>query len=163
MRSSTTSCELALRLEKDGLRKWQLYTWFFLTYPPDDRSIKSQAQTNFEKCIKETGNILDTQHIYPHIKARSLSPPLLPISAHSRSSELEYNSTNEHPIGVDLEGLIQSRNFTLKVIGLLKDSNDPSDTLDLQLKGDATLDEVMVAIKDAGASLTILPMFSHHV
>ena len=100
----------------------------------------------------------------PHIKVRSSSPPPLPILAHSRSSELEYNSKNDNPIGVDLEGLIQSRNFTLRVIGLRKGSNDPpSATLDLRLKGDATFKEVKVAIKDAGTSLMILPMFSLHV
>ena len=83
-----------------------------------------------------------------------------------RSFEPEYNSTNEQKIGVDFKGLIQSEIFTLKVIGLRKDSEsyDTSlSTLDLQLKADVTLVEIMVAIKDAGASLTILPMFSLHV
>ena len=176
--SSTTSCELAL--EMDGLSKWQLlilsFSWVLIYpgYPPGDRSINSQAQTNFAKCINEARKSLDTQHISPpvprasHIKGRSSPPPLPPtpllLSAYSRSSEPEYNSTNEQQSGVDLEGLIQSGFFTLKVVGLRKDSNDnSSSTLDLRLKADVTLIEIMDAIKDAGASLTIFPMFSLHV
>jgi hypothetical protein len=88
------------------------------------------------------------------------------FSAYSRSSEPEYSSTNEQKIGVDFKGLIQSEIFTLKIIGLRKDfeSYDTSlSTLDLQLKADVTLVEIMAAIKDAGASLIILPMFSLHV
>ena len=102
---------------------------------------------------------VDTKHNYPHFKRRSSSPrlPPLPVSADSRSLEPECNSGNEHPIGVDLEGLIQSGNFTLKVTGLRKDPDHPQaplSTLNLRLRGDATLDEIKVAIKDAGASLT---------
>ena len=112
---------------------------------------------------------MDTKHNYTHFKRRSSSPrlPPLPVSADSRSPEPECNSGNEHPIGVDLEGLIQSGIFTLKVTGLRKDSDDhpqaPLSTLNLRLRDVATLDEIKVAIKDAGASLTILPMFSLHV
>jgi hypothetical protein len=123
-----------------------------LTYPPGDRSIEYQAQTNFVKCISEPRKSLETRHISP------LSPPLppLPSEAYSRSSE----PTNEKQIGVDLEGLIQSGNLTLKVRGLRKDSSDNSlSTLDLQLKADATPVEIMAAIKNAGASLTFLPIF----
>ena len=89
-------------------------------------------------------------------------PPLPPlsISACSHSSE----PTNEQPIGVDLEGLIQSANLTLKVKGLRKDSYDTSlSTLDLQLKADVTLVEIIAAIKGAGVSLTIFLMFPPHV
>ena len=70
-------------------------------------------------------------------------------------------STNEKQIDVNLEGLIPG-NFTLTIVGLRKDPNDkPLSTLDLQLKADVTIFEIMAAIKDAGASLmTILPMFS---
>ena len=146
-----------------------------MTYLPGDRSINSQAQTNFEKCINETKRSLDTQHISPlasalrasHSKGRSSSRPLppLPFSAYSRPSGPEYNSTNQQQMSVDLKGLIQSGNdVKLKVVGLRKDSNDNSlSTLNLQLKVDVTLAEIMVAIKDAGASLTILPMFSLRV
>ena len=93
----------------DGLRKWQLHTWFFYTYPPGDRMIKSQARTNIQERINATENRLGTrlERNSPHLKRRSSSPPLppLPASAYSRSSKPEYNSTNEHPIGVDLEAL----------------------------------------------------------
>ena len=142
---------------------------FFLIYPPGNRSILSQARTNIQKCINETENSLHTQHNSPHIKGRSSFRPLpsLPASSYPRSSEPGYNSTNKHPIGVDLDSLIQSGNFTLKVKGLRKDNDDyfpgPFFTFDLRLKGDTTLDEIRVAIKNAGASLTILPMFSLHV
>jgi hypothetical protein len=139
---------------------------FLLTYPPGDRMIKSQARTNIQKRINEAENRLATQHNSPSIKRRSSSPPLppLPVSAYSRSSEPEYNSTNEHPIGLDLEGLIQSGNFTLKVTGLRKDyCHGPLSSLNLRLRGDATIDEINVAIKDAGASLTILSMFFPHI
>ena len=182
------------------------HTYFFLAYPPGDRSIRSQAQTNIQERINESENSLDTQlnlpciegrsesssrlvpfklpfstyfhsskpksvdtkHIYPHIRGRSSSPrlPPLPVSPYSHSSEPEYNSVNEHPIGVDLKGLILSGIFNLKVTGLRKYSDHfkaPLSTLNLRLRGDATLDEIKVAIKDAGASLTILPMFSLHV
>ena len=149
-----------------GLRKWQLpilsFSWV-LTYPPGNRSIKLQAQTNFVKCINETRKSLDTQHIShlasraSHIEGRSSSPPPPPLlsSHYSRSSEPECNSTNEQQSGVDLEGLIQSGNFTLKVVGLRKDSNVQVNslfTLDLRLKANVTLIEIMV-----------VPMFSLHV
>ena len=169
--------------------------------PPGGSFIRSQAQTNIQKRItNESENSLDTQpkwqsesssprfppsnfklpfpayssssraksvdtkHNYPHFKRRSSSPrlPPLPVSADSRSLEPECNSGNEHPIGVDLEGLIQSGNFTLKVTGLRKASHHPpsdSSTLNLRLRAYATLDEIKVAIKDAGASLTILSFF----
>ena len=158
----------------DGLRKWQLHILSFswvLTYAPRDtgRSIKSQAQSNFVECINKTR----TRSLAPrssHIKGQSSSPPqalpgALSFSAYSRSSEPEHNSTNEQQSGVDLKGLIQSGNdFTLKVVGLRKDSNDnSSSTLILRLKADATLIEILDAINDAGASLTILPMFSLHI
>ena len=155
----------------------------FWIYSLGDRSIKSQAQTNITKSIKEAKRSLDTQvtkRISPlapgasHIKGRSSRPlPSLPFSANSLSSEPEYNSTNEQQIGVDLKGLIQSGNFTLKVIGLRKLENDFDDdsffsldpeplfTLDLQLKADATVVEIMAAIKDAGESLIIFPCFLH--
>ena len=131
-----------------------------MTYPPGDRTIESQAQANFEKCINKTRKSPDTQHVSPlslrasHIEGRSSSPPLppLPFSGSSRSSEPEYNSTNEQQIGVDLNGLIQSGNSTLKVIGLRKYSNDNLSTLDLRLKANVTLVEIRAAIKDAGAS-----------
>ena len=135
-----------------------------MTYPPGDRSIESQAQTNIAKCINETEKSLDTQHISPlsargSYKGRSsppTPPPPSPFSAYSLqvSSEPEYNSTNEQQIDIDLEGLIQSRDLTLKVIGLQKlqeDFNDDSFLLDLRLKADATQNDIMVAIKDAGA------------
>ena len=175
----------------------------FLIYSLGGRSIKSQAQTNITKSIKEAKRSLDTQvtkRISPlapgpgasHIKGRSSRPlPSLPFSANSLSSKPEYNSTNEQQIGVDLKGLIQSGNFTLKVIGLRKLGNDFDDdsfssfglvrelrndfdddsffsldseslfTLDLQLKADATVVEIMAAIKDAGGSLIIFPCFLH--
>jgi hypothetical protein len=134
---------------------------FFFDLSRGDRMIKSQARTNIQERISETENILDTQHNSPHIKRRSSSPPLppLPVSVYSRSSEPEYKSTNEHPIGVDLEGLIQSGNLTLEVIGLRKYYNPSLSSLNLRLRGDATLDEINVAIKDAGASLMILQCF----
>ena len=146
--------------------------FFFWPIHLGDRSIESQAQTNFAKCIKETEKSPGTRHISPfasHIERRS-SPPLPPLtfSANSLSSDPEYNSTNEQQIGVDLEGLVQSGNFTLKVIGLQKPSYDsfsfdsdsePLSTLDLRLKADATLVEIMVAIKDAGVSLMVLSIF----
>ena len=135
------------------------HTYLFFTYPPGDRSMRAQAQTNIQMRIDESDNILDTQlnspciegrsessslllppfklplsayslsskpksvdtkHNYPHIKRRSSSPrlPPLPVSGYSRSPEPEYNSGNEHPIGVDLEGLIQCGNFILNVTGL---------------------------------------------
>ena len=124
--------------------------------------IESQAQNNIRKRFKETNNRLDTQHNSPHDKRRFSSPlPPLPVSAYSRSPKPEYNSTNEYPTGINLESLILSGNFTLKVIGLRKDNDHPPlSTLELQLRGDATLDDIKVAIKDAGASLMILPMFS---
>ena len=144
----------------------------FLTYTHDDRSIESQAQANFSRCLSETTRSLATQHISPlaprpsspHIKGRSSSPPLPPLPRSvSLSSEPEYNS-NEQQIGVDLEGLMQSGDCALKVTGLRKDYNDTSkSTLDLRLKVNATLAEIIVAIKDAGASLTILPMLYLHV
>ena len=126
--------------------------------------IESQAQNNIRQRFKETNNRLDTQHNSPHDKGRFSSPPLppLPVSAYSRSPKPEYNSTNEYQTGINLESLILSGNFTLKVIGLRKDNDHPPlSTLELQLRGDATLDDIKVAIKDAGSSLmTILPMFS---
>ena len=214
------------------------HTYFLLAYPPGNRSIISQAQTNIRKRINESENCLgtqlnspnsppgersqaqtiiqerinesensvdtqpnspciegrsksssrlppfklpfsayfrsskpkgvDTKHNYPHIKGRSSSPrlPPLSVSAYSRSPEPEYNSGDEHLIGVDLKGLIQSGDFTLKVTGLRKGSHHPpsgSSTLNLRLRAYATLDEIRVAIKDAGASLTILSIFSLHV
>ena len=151
----------------DGLRKWQLSYFFFLTYPLGDRSIRSQAQTNIQRRINQSENSLGgTQHNSPHIKRPSSSPPLppLPVSA-SRSSEPEYNSTNDRSIGVkslDLKSLIQSDNFTLKVSGLREDTGRfpfKLSTLKLQLKGDATLANIMAAIRDAGTS-SIFPMFS---
>ena len=127
--------------------------------------IKSQAQTNFVKCINETKKSLDTQHISTlasrayHITEPSFSPgPPLP-----RSSEPEYNSANEQlQSSLNLEGLIQSRNFTLKVVGLRKHSEDNDNslsTLDLRLKADVSLTEIKAAIKDAGVSMTTLTMF----
>ena len=122
-----------------------------------DRSIKSQAQTNFVKCINETKKSLDSRQISllassaPHIKEPSASPvpPLL------RSSEPEYNSANERQSGLDLEGLIESGNFTLKVVGLRKDYTDNSlSVVDLQLKAGVTVPEIKTAIREAGASLT---------
>ena len=49
----------------------------------------------------------------------------------------------------------------MKVRGLRGDKDFPFElsTLNLQLKGDATLANIMAAIKDAGESLMILPMF----
>ena len=134
------------------------------TYPPGDRSIRSQAQINIQKRINESENSLGTQHNSPHIKRLSSSPrpSPLPVSA-SLSSEPEHNSTNEHSIGVesfDLESLIQSGNFILKVRGLREDKDYfpfELSTLNLQLKGDATLDSIMATIKEAGTSLTIVP------
>ena len=143
---------------------------FFFTYRHGNRSIESQAETNFKRYISETAKSLESQHLSSlalprrrtsHIKSRSSSPPLLPLplSAYFHSSET-YNFTDEQQLGVDLEGLIQSGYVPLKVKGLRKDFNDTSSTLDLRLKADATSDEIMVAIKDAGA---ILPIFSLHV
>ena len=136
---------------------------FFLTYPPGDRSIKSQAQINIQKRINETRDSLDTQDISLRMKGRSSSSsgPQAPsmFSALFRSSKPKYT------IGVDLGGLIQSANVSLKVIGLQKDSNhrySPLSTLDLQLKANATQVEIMNAIKDAGVSSAIIPMFSLH-
>ena len=133
--------------------------------PPGDRSIRSQAQTNIQKSINESENILDTQRNSPCTEGRSESSSSLPsfklpFSAYFRSSKPKSVDTkhNYPPIGVDLKGLIQSGNLTLKVTGLRKYFyHSPSSTLDLRLRGDATLDEIKVAIKDAGASLTILP------
>jgi hypothetical protein len=135
---------------------------FLKLISPGDRSIISQAQTNIRKCTNEFEDSLDTHH-NPRIKGRSSSlrhPSFkLPFSAHSRSSK---------PKDISLEGLIQSGNFNLKVVGLqkyfnLRPSKSGLSTLDLQLKADATKDEIMVAIKDAGVFLMILPMFSLHV
>ena len=133
----------------DGLRKWQIHTCFFLTYPPVNRSIISRARTNiYRNRINETGNGVDSQHNSPpsRVKGRSSSPGLPLFRSYK-------------PKGVDIEGLIQSRNFTLKVIGLRRGPR-LSCTLDLRLKADATSAEIMVAIKDAGVSLMILPMLS---
>jgi hypothetical protein len=128
----------------------------FQNLSPCDRSIISQAQTNIQKCTNEFEDSLDTHH-NSRIKGRSSSPrhpsSKLLFSAHSRSS---------NPTDINLEGLVQSGNFNLKVLGLLKSDSSLS-TLDLQLKADATPDEIMVAIKDAGAFSMILPMFSLHV
>ena len=57
---------------------------------------------------------------------------------------------------VNLEKLIQSGYTTLRVTGLQKDgrANDPSTVLDLCLRADASKDDVMHAIKDAGAHIT---------
>jgi hypothetical protein len=133
-----------------------------LTYPPDDRSIESQAQTNFQNCITETKMSLVNQQISPfvsfasHNENPSSSRPLppLPFSAYARPSEPEHNYINKQEIGVNLESLIQSGIFTLKVVGLRKNYyiNNSLSTLDLQLKADATLDDIMAAITDAGAS-----------
>ena len=151
----------------------------FLTYPLGDRSIESQAQTNFAKCISET-KIPDTQHIPPlSPHASDISPRAsrtFPRAPHifSRASHiflraprplppLPSRSSEQQKIGIDLEGLIQSGNLILKVIGLRKDSNDNSlSSLDLRLRADVTLVEIMAAIKDAGASSTILPVFILH-
>ena len=133
------------------------YLFFFLTYPPGHRSITSQARINIQKRINETRNSLDTQVISPRIIGRSSSShvPPSPFSAYSRSSKPKYNSTSVDAIDVDLDGLIKSANFSLKVIGLRKDSNHwdpPFSTLDLQLKANATRVEIRNAIKDAGVS-----------
>ena len=129
----------------------QLHTCFFLTYSSVNRSIISQARTNIQNRINEIENTLDNQHTGNSPQVKGLPPS--PVSAYS---------TNGHLNSVDLEGLIQSGN-TLKVKGLRKDYNDPSSsTLALRLKADATKEEIMVAIKDAGAFLTILPMSSLH-
>ena len=148
-----------------------------------DRSIESQAQTNIAKCINETEKSLDIQqHISllasrgSHVKGRSSAPlPSLSLSTYSQTDS-EYNSTNEQQNGVDLEGLIQSGNLTLKVTGLRKklgkDTNDdpffsmdslptldPLYTLDVRLKTDTTLGNIMDAIKDAGASSIIYLLY----
>ena len=113
------------------------------------RSIISRARTNIRNRINETGNGKDSQHNSPpsRVKGRS-SSPRLPL----------FRSSSK-PKGVDIEGLIQSRNFTLKVIGLRRGPR-LSCTSDLRLKADATSAEIMVAIKDAGVSLMILLMLS---
>ena len=140
------------------------FSSWILTHPPCDRSIKLQAETNFVKCINESKKSLETRHIAPlasrgsDIKGPSASPvPPRPFSP-------EYNSANEQQSGLDLEGFIQSGNFILKIVGLRKDSNDNSlPTLDLQLKGGVNIIEIIAAIKDAGASLKILLIFSLRV
>ena len=151
-----------------------------MTYPLADRSIESQAQTNFAKCISDTKKGLDTQHI-PPLSPRASDISLrasrtFPHASHifSRASHifsraprplppLPSRSSEQQKIGIDLENLIQSGNLTLKVIGLRKDSNDNSlSSLDLRLRADVTLVEIMAAIKDAGASSTILPVFILH-
>ena len=162
--------------------------FFGLSGIPGDRSIESKAQTNIEKCISEAKNVSPLAFRASHIKGRS-SPLLrlppssfkLPSSAaigsDSLSSEPEDNLTNEQQIGVNLEGLIQSGKFTLKIVGLRKlgqnenfgynsfssnwSSKSSLSTLDLHLSGDATLVDIMVAIKNAGA-LIILPVFCLH-
>ena len=54
---------------------------------------------------------------------------------------------------VNLEKLIQSGYTTLRVTGLQKDgrANDHSTVVDLCLRADAGKDDIMHAIKDAGA------------
>ena len=57
---------------------------------------------------------------------------------------------------VNFEKLIQSGHTTLRVTGLQKDgrANDRSTVLDLCLRADAGKDDIMHAIKDAGAHIT---------
>ena len=135
----------------DGLRKWQLILNFF-TYPPGDRSIKSQAQTNIQKRIKESEDSIDNQpNLNPpciegqYESLSRLLPFKLPFSAYFRPSKPKSD--------VDLEGLIQSGSFILKVIGLRKDSRHPPlSTINLRFIGNATLANIMAAIEDAGES-----------
>ena len=135
-----------------------------MTLSPCDRSIKLKAQTNFVKCINESKKSLDTRHIAPLASRGSDTKGLSASPAPHRPSSPEYNSANEQQNGLDLEGFIQSGNFNLKIVGLRKDSDDNSlSTLDLQLKGGVNIFEIIAAIKDAGASLKILPIFSLRV
>ena len=146
-----------------------------------DRSIKSQAETNIASYIDETKNRAEqaTEHIpnppralsVARIRERS-SFPLLPPLPHAGTGtcptrvSLSRNiiTTNEHQDGVDFEGLIQSGKITVKVTNVRKDFVDsPLTALDLRLKTNVTQDEVIQAVKDAGAFLTILLINFLHV
>ena len=147
----------------DGLRKQLLLMLSSFLYSISfNRSIKLQAETNFASYIDKTKKSPATDHISHPPRASPVagilgrsSPPPPPPLPHADTLVVRSRkiiTTNEHQDGVDFEGLIQSGTTTVKVTGLRKDSADSSLTaLDLRLKANVTQDEVMHAIKDAGA------------
>lgn len=110
------------------------------------RSIQSQAQANFTKSCSLTPQppILHDRHLFERSLPSTnstLLPPRLPPAQWEKLDTATF------------KGLVQSGKFTVKVTGLkLRDSKSlSSNSCDLQVKANASQDEIWDAIENAGA------------